>query len=175
MSKAVVAQPTAVDTVGNTYEKQLSFFNRQFDNLNDNAVLNDIERRFNIEIKSIISCLMVLDFAKDAGLDFLQQHSVMHRLEEIADTLIEEGTPTLISGNGMNSVENAILRNAQPNKYHLFYISTGNHCISNPNSMEDEGIEAFNRRTLDRLGLESFPPRKTVKESVVKKKKKKGA
>ena len=157
LSITAFGQVSDSDSSATGYSAQLEFLNRQFASLKSNVSLSDLESSFEIKLNTIGGCLMILDFSKDLRLDSLSKAALKERLEEIADTLVAEGTPILLSDNGTNSVQNAIKRNQQSNKYNLKYVSTGNSCISDYGSLKDLGISAFNRRTLDKLGLKYVP------------------
>jgi len=164
--------PDSSATGNNT---QLEVLNRQFSYLKRNISLSELESSLEIKLNTIGGCLMILDFAKDLSLDSLSRTALKERLEEMADTFVAEGTPILLSGNGMNSVHNAARENTQPNSYNLKYVSTGNSCISDYGTSKDSGVSAFNRRTLDKLELKYAPGVKDNHSKSRKRKKKNAA
>jgi hypothetical protein len=157
------------------YKAQIEVLNHQFPDLKRNASLGELENRYKITLNTIGGCLMILEYAEVLRLDSSGKTALKKRLEEVADTYGTEGSPILLSGNGMNSVENAISNNSQPNDYNIKYVSTGNSCISELGSWAYFGIAAFNRSTLDKLGLKCAPGVEGSQKNLTKRKKKNAA
>ncbi|MGV3589984.1 MAG: hypothetical protein ACO1OF_23450 [Adhaeribacter sp.] len=77
--------------------------------------------------------------------DSLFNEAIYIRLKQIANKFYKEGTPVLIVGNGMNSIESALKLNNKGNPYGITFISMGNSCLNSTDV--DNGIKKFNQET----------------------------
>lgn len=152
-------QQASLDSAANLHQKQLAIYNQQYPDLKDDSLINQLNAQLNTQTTSIIGCFMLLEVGGKnyLNLSSSQKEAILNRLKEIANRLVDQGTPIIIYGSFMSSVAQTISMNAQPNAYNLIYITQGDSCTHYPGSLEGEGIKAFNQVTKNRLGPEAFP------------------
>ncbi|WP_281612662.1 hypothetical protein [Flammeovirga sp. SubArs3] len=95
-----------------------------------------------LDFCNLASCLTFLE-AYDQ--DSLLNQAIFERLRQIAQEFYIEGTPILILGYSMNSVELSESLNKKEDSYGITYVSLGNSCISFGSF--DKGVEEFNKET----------------------------
>ncbi|KXX66874.1 hypothetical protein [Flammeovirga sp. SJP92] len=119
------------------------YVNRCIDSLEPIEYLKINDYSKEIDFCNLASCLTFLE-AYDQ--DSLLNQAIYERLRQIAQVFYNEGTPILLLGYSMNSVELSESLNMKENPYGITYISLGNSCLSFGSF--GKGVEEFNKETI---------------------------